>query len=359
MLRIRVLVADDSLTLRGRLVEVLSADSEFEVVGEAENGERAVELCRILRPDVMTMDMMMPVMDGLRATERIMANHPTPILVVSASTNRGELFRTYDALAAGAVDVLEKPRESEVLPDWEERLRRGVRRVSRIKVITHLRARMHGLGARFEPRLSNEVGSTASPRRTQSELRAVAIGTSTGGPAALKTLLPALTSDFPLPILLVVHLAEYFSAAFAEWLDGLSPLRVSTAVDGEPLPPPGSGRVILAPSDSHLVLRGNRVALTRTPPRHSCRPSVDELFESFARELGPKGVACLLTGMGHDGAAGLLAVRRAGGVTLAQDEATSVVFGMPKEAIEREAAHEVLPLDRFAPVLASLAGGKS
>ena len=349
MTKIRVLVVDDSVTVRKRLVEVLADDPGLEVVGEGGDGKEAIELCQRLRPDVMTLDMMLPVMTGLAATEYIMAHCPTPILIVSASTNRGELFRTYDALAAGAVDVLEKPGENDVADDWEQRLLSSVKLVSRIKVITHLRGK---LGIR-----GREAAAPAPPESSAERARcaAVAIGVSTGGPAAIQQILRELPRGFPLPILLVIHIGEPFGAALAEWLDAQSPLRVAYARDGEPLPQAGEGRVIMAPPEVHLALRGGRLRFLTTPERHSCRPSVDVLFESVAEELRDRVAACLLTGMGRDGAAGLLEVRRAGGVTMAQDEATSVVFGMPREAILLGAAERVLPLEQFAPAIAALA----
>ncbi|MBI3271901.1 MAG: chemotaxis-specific protein-glutamate methyltransferase CheB [Planctomycetes bacterium] len=368
MRKIRALVAEDSVTVRKRLVEVLGADPELEVVGEAEDGRQAIELCKSLRPDVVTLDMMLPIMSGLAATEYIMAYFPTPILIVSSSTNRGELFRTYEALAAGAVDVLEKPLGNELDDDWERKLVSTVKLVSRIKVITHPRARLaesvraryagDAAGARAEP--ASAPGSSAGvpgwPQRGRPRL--IAIGASTGGPGALLEILRELDAGFPLPILLVLHIGTAFGTALAEWLDGQSSLPVAFAVDGEPLPAAGVGRVIMAPPDRHLVLRQGRLRLTSEPLRHSCRPSVDELFESVARELGSASAACLLTGMGRDGADGLLAIHRAGGVTLAQDEATCVVFGMPREAILLGAAGRVLPLPQIAPSLLAIAQGK-
>jgi two-component system chemotaxis response regulator CheB len=350
MTKIRVLVVEDSMTVRKHLIDVLGSDRDLEVVGEGQDGKEAIELCQRLRPDVMTLDMMLPVMTGLAATEYIMAHCPTPILIVSASTNRGELFRTYDALAAGAVDVLEKPTDHDVAGDWEHRFLSTVKLVSKIRVITHVRGK---LGARG--RGGSGPPLPIDPLAERPRCVAVAIGVSTGGPAAVQQILRDLPPRFPLPILLVIHIGEPFGVALAEWLDGQSPLRVAYAKDGEPLPPRGEGRVIMAPPEVHLVIRGGRLRLIATPERHSCRPSVDVLFESVAQELGDRAVACLLTGMGKDGATGLLEVRRAGGVTLAQDEATSVVFGMPREAILLGAAERVLPLEQFAPTITALA----
>jgi two-component system chemotaxis response regulator CheB len=348
---LRVLVVEDSATVRRRLVEALSADPALRVVGEAEDGRQAIEMCRELRPDVITLDMVLPVLGGLAVTEYVMAYVPTPILIVSSSMNRGELFRTYDALAAGALDVLEKPTGEEPDGHWEESLRAAVRMVARIRVITHPRARLTARSRDAAPPLP-----AGPPAEAPARCRCVAVGASTGGPGAVREILRGLPPDFPLPILMVIHIGEPFAAAFAEWLDRESPLRVSYAVDGEPLPPIGRGLVALAPPDRHLTIRNGRLSLTRDPERHSCRPSVDELFESAARDLGRRAAGVLLTGMGRDGADGLLAIRRAGGATVAQDEASSVVFGMPREAIARGAAEEILPLDRIAPVLMALAG---
>jgi two-component system chemotaxis response regulator CheB len=348
----RVLVVEDSLTVRRYLVEVLRADPEIEVVGEASDGKAAIELCQSLRPDIITMDMMLPVMSGLAATEYIMAYCPTPILIVSSSTNRREVFKTYDALAAGAMEVLDKPSGEHADEQWEQKLLTTVKLISKIKAITHPRAR-----------LSNAQESTGRALRpqsgTSSTCRVVALGTSTGGPAAVLRILRGLPSDFPIPILLAIHIGRPFAAPFAEWLDGQSPLRVAYAREGERLPGPGKSGVIVAPPDYHLVVRGNRLRLTSDPERHSCRPSVDVLFESLANEIGSGTAACLLTGMGRDGADGLLAVRNSGGATLAQDEATSVVYGMPREAAVLGAAERILPLDQFAPALLSLAGYNS
>jgi two-component system chemotaxis response regulator CheB len=345
---IRVLVVEDSLTIRKHLVNVLSEAPGLEVIGEAPDGKSGIELCQRLRPDVVTMDMMLPVMTGVAATEYIMAYCPTPILIVSASTERGELFRTYDALAAGAVDVLDKPLGDELDQDWERRLVAAVRMVSRIRVITHPRARLARLG-----RIGPAAAPPPAPAVVVSDERVVvAIGASTGGPGALRTVLSALPPDFSLPILVVLHISEPFGRSMTEWLDAQLGLEVRYPIDGERLPAPGRGCVLMAPPNSHLeVAAGRRLRLGAGPERHSCRPSVDVLFESLAREMGQQTIACLLTGMGKDGAQGLLDIKQRGGLTLAQDEATSVVFGMPGEAVKLGAAHHVLPLPAIGPLL--------
>jgi two-component system, chemotaxis family, protein-glutamate methylesterase/glutaminase len=351
MAKTRVLVVDDSLTVRKQLCGVLSADPDCEVVGEAENGKQAIELCRALRPDALTLDMMMPLMSGLAATEYIMAHCPTPILVVSASINRGELFKTYDALAAGAVDVLEKARGDEPEGQWERRLRDAVKMVARIRVITHPRARLGALG-RAPPVLA--TAPVVEPARERG-CKVVAIGASTGGPGALVDILRQLPAGFPLATLIVLHINEPFGTAFADWLDAQGQLRVAFARDGEPLAGV-AGRVAMAPPGRHLLVSEGRLRLTSDPERHSCRPSVDVLFESLAREQGAAAAGCLLTGMGRDGASGLLEMRRAGALTVAQDEASCVVYGMPREAVLLGAAARVLPLPEIGPFLAALAG---
>lgn len=351
MAKLRVLVVEDSLTVRKHLSATLSADPGIEVVGEAEDGRRAIELCLRHRPDVITMDMMLPVMSGLAATEYIMAHCPTPILVVSSSINRGELFKTYDALAAGAVDVIDKLSGGEPDGAWERNLVATTKLVAKIRVITHPRGRLPPLDrpARPEPR-------PAAPSRAAGRREVVAIGASTGGPAAIVEVLRGLPPTFQLPILFVLHINEPFGAAFADWLDGQTARPVAFARDGD-LVASHAGRVVMAPAGRHLVVRDRRLRLTSEIERHSCRPSIDVLFESVALEYGPTAVAALLTGMGRDGAAGLLKIRNAGGLTIAQDEATSVIYGMPREAVELGATDRVLPLAAIGPELAASADG--
>ena len=248
MTKIRVLVVEDSLTIRKRMLEVLAADPDIDIVGEAADGKRGIELCQQLRPDVVTLDMMMPLMNGLAATEFIMAYCPTPILIVSASTNRGDLFKTYDALAAGALDALEKPKGSELDDVWDKKLISTVKLISRIRVITHPRARLGRMGQTPVPLTDSRQAAQAL--QNSEGLRAVATGVSTGGPGALIEVLRGLPLGFPLPILLVIHVGKLFTPAFAEWLDGQSSVRVGYAVDGDPLPPCGEGCVLMAPPDA-------------------------------------------------------------------------------------------------------------
>jgi two-component system chemotaxis response regulator CheB len=297
-------------------------------------------------------------MSGLTATEYIMAYMPTPILIVSASMNRGELFKTYDALAAGAIDVLEKPGVDDDDAAWGRRFVAAVKLIARIKVITHVRARLGGT-ERAVAAVSGQATPPASNRHDRPQGRrygVVAFGASTGGPAAIVTVLRALPPGLCVPVLFVLHIDEPFGAAFAEWLGHQTPHRVAYARDRDAIDSL-RGQVTMAPPGRHLTIGGGRARLTTDPPRHSCRPSVDVLFESLAVDRGAEVLACLLTGMGRDGAAGLLAIRRAGGFTLAQDESTSVIYGMPREAVLLDAAQMVLPLDQIGPQIVQLVGG--
>ena len=338
---LRVLIVEDSLTVRKRLCEIVQADPQLTLVGEAEDGKQAIEQCLALRPDIVSLDMMLPQMSGLAVTEYLMAYCPTPILIVSSSFNRGELFRTYEALAAGALEAIDKPAADAINGHWERHFVAMIKLVARVKVITHLR------GRRAEGQ-SNPRPTTVLRPRASAACTLIAIGASTGGPHAVVEVLRALPHPCPLPILIVLHLNEAFGAGFAEWLDGQTPHAVRFAPDGGPL----TRGVWLAPPGRHLIVEQQNMALRDNPERHSCRPSVDVLFESLARTCGAKTAACLLTGMGQDGAQGLLAIRQTGGLTIAQDEASSVVYGMPREAALLNAAELILPLGEIGPRLA-------
>jgi two-component system chemotaxis response regulator CheB len=236
--------------------------------------------------------------------------------------------------------------------EWEAKLIGAVKLVSRIKVITHPRARLDAVAAAR----TAKVDHPATPMAAR--LSALALGASTGGPGAIMAVLKQLPGPLRTPLFLVIHIGEPFGSAFAEWLDGQTEHRVSFARDGQKVP---GGEVLMAPPDRHLVIRGGRAWLTTDAERYSCRPSVDVLFESLAAEYGNGVLAALLTGMGRDGAAGLLRIREAGGLTIAQDEASSVVWGMPREAVLLGAAERVLPLDAIGPAMAaaSVATGAS
>ncbi|APR88242.1 Chemotaxis response regulator protein-glutamate methylesterase CheB [Minicystis rosea] len=364
---LRVLVADDSPTMRRRLIAALERAPGIEVVAEAADGRLAVELCRRLRPDVVALDLVMPDVSGLEATEEIMASCPTPILIVAAADNLGGGERMIDAQAAGAVEVLEKPGTESDDRAWDAEFARLVRLIARVRVITHPRARLRSVpppraatdviaqGAAPSSSWRSAMAHPGSPR-----FRALVMAASTGGPAAVAEILRALSPAFQLPIFVVVHVGSSYSATLADWLERRSGLQVSLAVDGAPLPPVGSkARVFLAPADRHLVIEHGRLRLTTDPERHSCRPSADVLFESAARELGPQAIGCLLTGMGRDGAAGLLSMHRAGAPTIAQDEASCAVFGMPRAAIELGAADSIVPLGEIAAHIEAIVAARA
>jgi len=340
--RIRVLIADDSLTVRKRLLAALENAPDIVVLGEVSDGRTAVDACRELRPDVLLLDIEMPHLDGVRATEEIMAASATRILIVSGHERKGDASESMSALEAGAVDAIEKPRSDESDQAFDARLLRAVRLVARVPVVTRRKA------ARYQP--PPELPAPEPSVAVRRDL--VLVGGSTGGPAAVVDFLRALPPGFPLPILLVLHIGPSFGFAFADWLDGMSHVRAVEVTDGAA---PRPGYVHVCPPERHLVLRGNKLGLTRDAERHSCRPSVDVLFESVAESAGSRAIACLLTGIGRDGAEGLARLHARGALTMAQDEASSVVFGMPRAAIALGAATHVLPPREMALVAASAA----
>jgi two-component system chemotaxis response regulator CheB len=330
---IRVLVADDSELFRELLSRAVSGDPVFEVAGVAADGEEAAAMARRLRPDVITMDLNMPDSDGYSGIARIMADTPTPILVLTANPTEAVGFK---ALSLGALDILEKPQVDTDLEEYGQLLRSRLRLLAGVKVIRHLR------GLR---------GKRVAAPRPAASVEVVVVGASLGGPRALATLLRKLPRDFPAPIAVVQHIADGFTEGLASWLAQETPLEVAEARDYEPLRP---GRVLLAPSGRHLVLSPGAAHLSDGPPVETFKPSVTPLFASAARHYGRRCCGVLLTGMGRDGAEGLKAIKDAGGPTVVQDEATSAVFGMPRAAIELGAADRVLALDDIPRVLVEL-----
>ena len=336
---IRVLVAEDSPTARALLVAILGSDPEITVVGEACNGSEAVEMTRRLRPDVVTMDVRMPVLDGLEATKEIMITAPTPIVIVTASFLARDVEISLHALRAGALTVLAKPPGPEAA-SFDEACRQliaGVKAMSQVKVVRHWR-----------PTTSVPI---RHPPLVRGRGKLVAVAASTGGPAALHRLLTDLPGDFPAPILVTQHISPGFIAGLADWLNRNSDLRVKLAEAGEPLAP---HIVYLAPDDRHLGISEQAIVLSTAPPIGGFRPSGTFLFESAARAYGASVVVVILTGMGDDGVAGLRAVRAADGCVIAQDEQSCVVFGMPGAAVAAGAADLVLPLDAIAARLREL-----
>lgn len=328
---IRVLVVEDMPTARQLVVGILSSDPEIEVVGQAADGTEAVELVRRLRPDAITMDVMMMPMDGIQATSLIMAERPTPIVIVT-SLDVNEVNLSMRALGAGALAALPKPRGpgSAAFADDARRLVTTVKAMARVSLL-----RRPGPAAPPTP----PPALSGGPRG-----RVVAIAASTGGPAALQRILARLPAGLPAPVLLVQHIALGFAEGFARWLATLGPLPARVAVDGAPLP---TGTILVAPDERHLGVTpdGARVALSDAPPLGGFRPSGTHLFRSVAAAFGGDGIGVILSGMGRDGVAGLQDLRAAGGRVLAQELATCAVDGMPGAAIEAGLASAVLSPD--------------
>lgn len=337
---IRVLIVDDSAVARQALARELSRDPELEV---ATAPDALVARDRIVSqtPDVVLLDIEMPRMDGITFLKKLMRHHPLPVIIVSSLTAaRGAL--AVEALAAGAVDVLKKPGPGDDIALLAQEL------TDKVKAFATAKPEFRGSSS------DNEAGVQASPRGPRTIPRAdqiVAIGASTGGTQALQGILTALPKDSP-PIVVVQHMPEHFTRAFAERLNRLCVLEISEAKDGDPLE---VGRVFIAPGDKHLLVvptfGGHIVQVREGPPVNRHRPSVDVLFRSVARAVGPRALGILLTGMGADGAKGLKELRDSGAATIAQDAATCVVFGMPQEAIRLGAACQVLPLGRIAEAI--------
>lgn len=340
---IRVLIVDDSPTVRSLLRAILSSDPELQIVGEAHNGQEAVTLARQLRPDVITMDIRMPKMDGFEATKEIMIESPTPIVIVTASRAIHDIEASMQALRAGALAILEKP-AGPLGADFDETARAviaHVKAMSQVKVVRHWRP----VDAIARPRAPVAVNGART--------RVVGIASSTGGPAALYTLLTALPADFPVPVLVVQHISPGFVHGLADWLNKAGPLHVKVAEEGEPLK---RRTVYLAPDDRHLgaSVHGT-IALSSSPPTGGFRPSGTHLFESLVKTYGSGTTALILTGMGEDGVAGLPAVRQVGGRVIAQNEESCVVYGMPGAAVAANLVDEILPIEAMAARLVELA----
>lgn len=335
--RTRVLICEDSRTFAAALTRTLEHGGEIEVIGVRTTAEAAIADLPALEPDLLTMDIELPGMSGLDAVEQIMSVRPTPILVLSSHVGRGD-DTAAAALAAGALDAIAKSDLPLTAPESSAAaaLRRRVRLLSRAHVIRHPRARL--------PR-----GKTPAKGRPVPRGAVIGVCASTGGPQALVAVLSAIPATYPVPILVVQHIAAGFTQGLAHWLDGSVPLPVRLAEHGAPL----QRGVTLAAEGAHLALAGDRLQLDRNSPAGLHRPSGDVLLRSIATSAGPAGVAVVLTGMGRDGAAGLGEVRESGGLTIAQDESTSAVYGMPREAA-KHGAELILPLGEIAATLTTV-----
>jgi len=344
---IRVLLVDDSPIAIELVRRALATAPEIVVAGTAANGVEALKLIPQVRPDVICTDLHMPEMDGVELTREVMARHPLPILVLSVSVQAEQTHNIFKMLDAGAVDVLAKPRGG-LQSDFgvmAHDLITKIKILAGVKVIGRRRAPADAV-AKPPPSLA---GLAAAPPRI------IGIGASTGGPQALERVLGQLPVDFPVPLLCVQHIAQGFMQGLVDWLAGCCRIRVRTADEGaQPL----AGIAYFPPNDRHLEIdEAGAFRCSSALPFSGHRPSVDIAFRSLARRYGAAAAGVLLTGMGLDGAQGLLDIARAGGVTIAQDEESSVVFGMPKRAIELGAARHVLPLDQIGPALCGLTAG--
>jgi two-component system chemotaxis response regulator CheB len=357
---IRVLVAEDSPTARALLVAMLSADPEIQIVAEAKTGIEAVEMAERLRPDLVTMDVHMPELDGLQATERIMASAPCPILIVSSQARDADISLSLDATRAGALLVLPKP-EGPLSARFEAEKRHLVSMVKALSLVKVVRRRgnaerpSESSGKRSTPS-ENWAASKGTAARPRGAASLVAIGSSTGGPAALRDMILELPRDFRAPILVVQHIARGFVQGLARWLGSDAGLVVKVATDGEIA---RGGTMYIATDEKHLEVRKDgqglfRIALTSSAPVGTFKPSVTRLFESAAEAAGDKLVAVIMTGMGDDGVEGLSAVKSHGGLVIAQDEASSVIYGMPREAVRAGVVDRVLPLADIAGCLIQL-----
>jgi two-component system chemotaxis response regulator CheB len=348
---IGVLVVDDSVVIRRIVSSVLDSDPDITVVGTAANGRIALDKLDALRPDIVILDVEMPVMDGLATLRELRRTHPTlPVVMFSTVTERGAMA-TLDALAAGATDYVTKPTHATSATASVERVRAEL--IPKIKGLVGA-ARTRALFAnRPVPKAPTP---TAAPVR-QDRVDVIVIGASTGGPDALSSIVAGLRSDLGVPILVVQHMPPLFTRLFASRLDRSSALHVVEAVDGQLVE---AGHILVAPGDQHMTVRRYgvdvRVRLTQEPPENYCRPSVDVLFRSAAAVYGAGVVACVLTGMGRDGAKGAERVRAAGGRIIVQDEASSVVWGMPGAVVAAGVATDVVPLRQIASRLQGALG---
>lgn len=341
---IRVLLVDDSPSVRAVLKRFFSRTSDIQVVGEAEDGALALRAVLDYQPDLIVMDLQMPMMDGYSAIEQIMSLRPTPIVVLSSRATRNQMQTAFEAIRRGALEVLPKPEDTASWHHLAESLPETVRAIVEAQAVPRPR--------RKRPTAAEQAALAAAPQ----ELRWVAIGASTGGPAAVRELLVEIPAQAPVGFLVVQHIASGFELGFSDWLNNQLPFDVRLAKEGEVL---RKGAVRLAPGGSHLRLEAGGVLRldTVSPARRGHRPSVDDMFFSCAENCPREVAGVLMTGMGADGVDGLLALRQAGGLTMAQDEASSVVFGMPRVALEKGAADISLPPKDLARTLIRAWGG--
>ena len=347
MKKIGVLIVEDSRVITQLLCHIIGGDPRFDILAAVSSAEEALEILQRVSPDVISLDIRLPGMNGLEVTRRIMQDKPTPIVVCSASVESDELKITMNALRAGALAVVEKP-VGTTRAEYEQLARTLCTQLAIMSDVKVVRQRGFTDSATPFKKTVESPKILFGTRVTQGRPvhRFLGIGASTGGPNAVVQVLTGLGRDLPFPVLLVQHMMPSFLAGFVSWLEGVTPWRAVIARNHE-VPVPGT--VYLAPPDHHLEIEADRIRLTQDPPISAQRPSATVLFRSMARDLGGAALGILLTGMGDDGADGLLELRRTGGYTIAEHESTAVVYGMPKAAVDRGAACECLPLNEIAP----------
>jgi len=352
--RVGVLVVDDSPICRQLICDALGKDPDLEVIGTCSDGQQAVNMVKELKPQVVTMDVDMPVMDGLTAVEQIMAETPVPILVLTADPRSQKPELTCKALEMGALALQVKPSMDAGPEAWN--LAREVKLISSVKVIRHLRGNKKVVPGTPRP----VVAPLATPLEPQgfatSPLGVVAIASSTGGPQVIHKLFNELPPDFPAPIVIVQHINAAFAESLAGWLSATSKIKVRLAKDGDALVP---GEALVAPPGHHLIIPGRGRVLLRTGEPHDGHlPSATLLLESAAKTYGRRALGIILTGMGSDGVDGMVAIKAAGGKTIAQNQESCVVFGMPGAAIAKNAAQHIVHSDELASVVLRLARGE-
>ncbi|MDQ3813788.1 MAG: chemotaxis-specific protein-glutamate methyltransferase CheB [Armatimonadota bacterium] len=347
---IKVLVVEDSAVIRELIVHILNSDPQLRVIGTAKNGEEALAAIERQRPDVITMDINMPKMDGFETTRRIMQTNPVPIVIVSANYHPDEVSSSFHAVEAGAVAVAEKP-HGPGHPNHDEVAKKLIETVKLMSEVKVVRRWMRPRPAQAETATA-AAAPPAEPKRP-TEIKIVAMGASTGGPPVLQTILAGLPKDFSVPVLIAQHIAVGFLQGLVDWLGQTTGLAVHIATQGAQ---PQPGHVYFAPDDFHMgVDKAGRIALSKDPPESGLRPAVAYLFRSVTGVYGAKAAGVLLTGMGRDGAEELKLMKDKGAITIAQDKDSSVIHGMPGEAIKLDAATYILPPDRIATMLTTLA----
>jgi two-component system chemotaxis response regulator CheB len=345
--RIRVLIVEDSTVVRMLLKEIIGSHPRLAVAAAVATAEEAIAMLPTLKPDVISLDIRLPGMNGMEATRRIMAMQPTPIVVVSASVEAEDLKISMNALRAGALAVVEKP-TGVTNADYAVMAARLCRQLVIMSEVPVIRLRgWHGVRERA-PGPREEAGRKTAPAPAAGGYRALGIVASTGGPNAVLNVLQSLGADCPLPILLVQHITPSFLAGFCVWLADMCPFEVVIASNGQVAL---SGHVYVSPAEHHIAFDNGCVRITDGPPVSGQRPSGTILLRSLAQSLGNRAIGVILTGMGDDGAEGMRAIHDAGGYTIAEDESTAVVYGMPAVAMRLGGVTEQLPLPRIGPRL--------